>query len=227
MLSRRVILSAAILAPGLAGAQVDPAREAADKLVAAMGGREAWASAKGIRIAAQHWERQLAAPYDNLILMSLEEPKMRFEGNSATMKRRRAVVGERGWRVSELSSLGPMTAEQVAGDLRWWEAHVYRNLGRLARREPAVTPKLAADGRLELYRPDGVRLMWYRLNAAGQPIAYGQFEDERGSILGPLVERGGGVRLPAWSTSADGGFRATITEAAVLPAAPDVDYDKP
>ena len=227
MVSRRALMAAAILAPGLAHAQADPAREAADRLVTAMGGPAAWARAKGIRIAARHWERQLAEPYENLILMSLEEPRMRFEGNSATMKRRRAVVDERGWRVSELAPLGPMTPEQVASDLRWWEAHVYRNLGRLARRDPQVTPKLAADGRLELYRPDGVRLIWYRLNAAGEPVAYGQFDDERGSILGPLVERGGGVRLPAWSTSADGGFRVMITEAAALPAAPAADYDKP
>ena len=227
MVSRRALMAAAILAPGLAHAQADPARQAADRLVAAMGGADAWREAKGIRIAARHWERQLLEPYDNLILMSLEEPRMRFEGDSATMKRRRAVVGERGWRVSERSPLGPMTAEQVAGDLRWWEAHVYRNLGRLARRDPGLTPKLGADGRLELYRPDGMRLMWYRLNAAGEPVAYGQFDDERGSVLGPLAERGGGVRLPAWSTSADGGFRAMITEAAALPTTPEADYDKP
>ena len=208
MVSRRALMAAAILAPGLAHAQADPARQAADRLVAAMGGADAWREAKGIRIAARHWERQLLEPYDNLILMSLEEPRMRFEGDSATMKRRRAVVGERGWRVSERSPLGPMTAEQVAGDLR-------------------LTPKLGADGRLELYRPDGMRLMWYRLNAAGEPVAYGQFDDERGSVLGPLAERGGGVRLPAWSTSADGGFRAMITEAAALPTTPEADYDKP
>lgn len=36
----------------------------------------------------------------------------------------------------------------------------------------------------------------------------------------------GGVRLPAWSVSADGGFRAMITEAAALPAAPEANYAK-
>lgn len=205
----------------------DPARTAADRLVAAMGGAEAWSRARGLVIRARHWEADLEAPYDNLIRMSFDEPRMRFEGDSATMKRRRAVVGNSGWRVSEVRELGPMTAEQVTDDLRWWEAHAYRNIGRLARKDPTIVPRLAADGRLELYRPDGVRLMWYRLDAAGEPVAFGAWDNERGSIFGPLVERGGGVRLPAWAASSDGTFRAVLVEAYALPSAPDADWDKP
>lgn len=205
----------------------DPARAAADRLVAAMGGAEAWSRARGLVIRARHWEAQYEAPYDNLIQMSLDEPRMRFEGDSATMKRRRAVAGNAGWRVSETRELGPMTAEQVADDLRWWEAHAYRNIGRLARRDPTLVSKLAADGRLELHRPDGVRLVWYRLNAAGEPVAFGAWDNERGSVFGPLVERGGGTRLPAWVASSDGTFRAILVEAFVLPSAPEADWEKP
>ena len=208
-------------------ADSDPGREAADRLVAAMGGAEAWSEAHGLVIRAQHWEAELDAPYDNLIQMSLDEPRMRFEGDSSTMKRRRAVVGDRGWRVSEVRELGPMTAEQVAGDLRWWEAHAYRTIGRLARQDATLTPRLAADGRLELYRPDGVRLVWYRLNAVGEPVAFGAWDNESGTVFGPLVEREGGIGLPAWVASADGTFRATIVEATALPEAPKADWDKP
>lgn len=205
----------------------DPGRAAADRLVAAMGGAEAWGRAHGLVIRARHWEAQFDAPYDNLIQMSLDEPRMRFEGDSATMKRRRAVVHDRGWRVSELHELGPMTAEQVADDLQWWEAHAYRNIARLARRDPTLTPRLAADGRLELYRPDGKRLMWYRLNAAGEPIGFGAWDNEQGATFGPLIARGGGVNLPAWAASADGTFRAILVEAAALPEAPKANWEKP
>jgi hypothetical protein len=41
--------------------------------------------------------------------MALDAPRMRFEGDSETMKRRRAVIGETGWRVSEAREFGPMT----------------------------------------------------------------------------------------------------------------------
>lgn len=220
-------LSALFLSFSPAYADPDPGRAAADRLVAAMGGAEAWSQAHGLVIRARHWEQQLEAPYENLIQMSLDEPLMRFEGDNATMKRRRAIANGAGWRVSELRELGPMTPEQVADDLKWWEAHAYRNIGRLARKDPTLTPRLAADGRLELYRPDGVRLMWYRLNMAGEPVGFGTWESEQGSIFGPLVDRGGGIKLPAWATSADGSFRAVLVEAAALPAPPAADWARP
>jgi hypothetical protein len=227
----RVILAAfgalLLLVSPLAAADSDPGRAAADRLVAAMGGAEAWSRARGLIIRARHWEAGLDAPYDNLIQMSLDEPRMRFEGDNATMKRRRAVVGDKGWRVSETRDLSPMTAEQVADDLRWWEAHAYRTIGRLARKDATLTPKLAADGRLEVYGTDGVRLVWYRLNATGEPVAFGAWDNEAGTVFGPLVEREGGIRLPAWVTSADGAFRAVIVEAAALPEPPKADWDKP
>jgi hypothetical protein len=136
-------------------------------------------------------------------------------------------VGDAGWRVSEIRGMGPMTAEQVADDLRWWEAHAYRTVGRLARKDPALILRLHADGRLEIYRPDGVRLVWYRLNGAGEPVAFGAWDNEQGSVFGPLIQRGGGVRLPAWAASADGTFRAMLVEATALPDAPDADWEKP
>lgn len=205
----------------------DQARATADRLVVAMGGAQAWSSARGLVIRARHWEQQLDAPYDNLIQMSLDEPRMRFEGDSPTMKRRRAVSGQTGWRMSETRPVGPMTPEQVADDLAWWEAHAYRNIARLARHDSTLIPKLHADGRLELHRPDGSRLMWYRLNAAGEPIAFGAGANEQGTIIGPLVERDGGVRLPAWVSSPDGSFRAVLAEAAALSTAPNVDWERP
>lgn len=227
----RVILAAFgalfLLMSPIAAADSDAGRRVADRLVAAMGGAEAWSKARGLVIRARHFEADLNAPYDNLIQMSLDEPRMRFEGDNAVMKRRRAVVGDAGWRVSEVRELGPMTAEQVADDLRWWEAHAYRTIGRLARKDATLTPKLAADGRLEVYRPDGVRLVWYRLNLAGEPVAFGAWDNDTGTVFGPLVEREGGVRLPAWVASADGAFRAVIMEAQSLPHAPNADWDKP
>lgn len=205
----------------------DPGRVAADRLVAAMGGVDAWSNAHGLRIRAKHWEADTPVPYDNLILMSLDEPRMRFEADSATMKRRRAVADGKGWRVSEIRPVGPMTPEQVADDLRWWEAHAYRNIWRLAKKDPEITPKLAADGRLELFRRDGVRVVWYRLNVAGEPIAFGSWDDESGTVFGPLAEREGGVKVPMWVASASGGFRVNIVEAAALPVPPQADYEKP
>jgi hypothetical protein len=203
-------------------------RALADRLVGAMGGRDNWLPLKGLSIRARHFEAGIVQPYDNALFIALGEPRMRFEGRSATMNRTRAVVGDKGWRVSEVSPLGPLSAEVVKGDLEWWETHVYRNVWRLAHRDPALIPRRHADGRLELYRPDGKRLMWYRLNLAGEPVGFGRFDSEMtATILGPLREVPGGVRLPIFSSSSDGTFRAVDQRGAVYRTLPPVDWDKP
>lgn len=232
MLPRRAILAA--LGAAAVGRQVGAAeppldgKELAERLVAAMGGSVAWRRARGLTIAATHHEPDDPGPYANVLHIDLDRPRMRFEGRSAWgMNRVRAVVDERGWRISEKSPLGPMTPEQVRGDLDWWEAHPYRNVRRLALEDPTRRPRVAADGRLELLRPDGSRLMWYRLNRLGEPYAFGVGDAEVGVILGPLAAVPGGVRLPIWSARMDGTFRATGQKGRVLPTAPPVDYDRP
>jgi len=231
MLDRRTILAAMVAAAGDGAAQAaDPPTGAvlAARLVEAMGGSDAWRRARGLRIAATHYEPQLAGPYDNVLAIALDEPRMRFEGKSAWgMRRVRAVVGDRGWRVSEVAPLGPMTPQQVKGDLDWWEAHPYRNVRRLAVGDPSVTPRIGEGGRLELIRPDGSQLMWYRLNAQGEPFAFGVGEATIGAILGPLDSVPGGVRLPLWSARMDGTFRASGQQGQVMPDWPRVDWDKP
>lgn len=211
--------SAATLAEGLS---------LADDLVEAMGGRDRWSPLLGLSVRARHFEVTVAEPYDNALFIALAEPRMRFEGRNASMSRIRAVIGNRGWRVSEVSPLAPLAPEIVKSDLEWWETHAYRNIWRLARRDPTLLPRRHADGRLELYRPDGTRLMWYRLNLAGEPVAFGRFDsDATATILGPLQDVAGGIRLPTFSSSSDGTFRAVDQRGAVYQSIPRVDWDKP
>lgn len=224
---REVLVAAAALAAGSARAK-EGGLALAERLVAGMGGAEAWTRARGLTIAATHYEADLPKPYDNVLWIDLDAPRMRFEGRSAWgMDRTRAVVGERGWRVSEISPLGPMTPQQVKGDLDWWEAHPYRNVRRLALRDPTRQPQVGEGGRLELVRPDGSVLMWYRLNPAGEPYAFGVGPGPGGVVLGPLADVPGGARLPTWSARMDGTFRATGQKGRVLPTAPAVDWEQP
>ncbi|MBL8770087.1 MAG: hypothetical protein JNK30_01790 [Phenylobacterium sp.] len=231
MPDRRTIIGGMLAAAGAgpAAAQPAPTGEAlAARLVEAMGGAAAWRAARGLRIAAVHFEPQLPGAYDNVLAIALDAPRMRFEGRSAWgMRRVRAVVGDRGWRVSEVSPLGPMTPAQVKGDLDWWEAHPYRNVRRLAVADPGVRPRLGEGGRLELVRSDGTQLMWYRLNEAGEPYAFGVGDAAAGVVLGPLETVPGGVRLPIWSTRMDGAFRASGQKGQVFPDWPQVDWEKP
>ena len=234
-MDRRTFLASGFAAcatmPGFSKAATRVASDGAalaERLVEAMGGRANWLPLRGLSIRARHFETTVPQPYDNALFIALAEPRMRFEGKSASMNRVRAVVGNKGWRVSEMSPLGPLSAEVVKSDLEWWETHVYRNVWRLAQRDPTLHPRRHADGRLELYRPDGKRLMWYRLNMAGEPVGFGRFEsDTTATILGPLQEVPGGVRLPIFSSSGDGTFRAVDQRGKVYREIPPVDWAKP
>lgn len=234
MIDRREMLylgaagGAFALARPLRAQESSAAEAVAEKLVRAMGGREAWTPLRGLTVRARHYETDVAQPYDNILHIALAEPRMRFEGRGGGMERIRAVVGDRGWRVSEVRPLGALDADVVRSDLDWWETHVYRNVWRLAMRDPALTPRLHSDGRLELWKPDGRRLMWYRLNLEGEPVAFGRHDsDQTATILGPLQPVEGGVRLPIFSASSDGTFRAVDQRATVYTSVPPVDFERP
>lgn len=238
MLNRREILhfgiaagalaaASAVRAQGLHATSPLSAQALADRLVAAMGGRDHWARVKGLGIAARHHETELPLPHDNQLYIAMEEPRMRFEAHGEHIDQVRVVVADKGWYNNRRGPPVTMTPAQVKDDLDWWEAHVYRNVRRLALRDPGITPRLHSDGRLELIRTDGSRLMWYRLNQQSEPVSFGRFDAELGTVLGPLQEVAGGVRLPIFSASHDGAFRAVNQRPTAYTTVPPVDYDKP
>jgi hypothetical protein len=201
-------------------------QERIESLLRTMGGREAWAKTTALRVDATHYEADLAEPYENRILMSFEEPRIRIEAGNETMNRKRAIVGKEGWHSSEKNARRAMTPAQVESDLQWWEAHIYRTLHRLAAQDPALTPALATDGRLLIRQRDGTQLMWIRQNLAGEPVQFGVGELATGTIFGPLLP-GDGSRIPRFSVSPDGTWRALIKEIEANPDLSRVDFQRP
>lgn len=229
MLNRRsaFALGLAWFALPAMGATDDEAQDAANKLVSAMGGRAAWLNAKGLIIEGVRDQADRADTFQNNIFMALDEPKMRLHSKGANFHRIRGMNGARGWIAREDGAFDLMTAAQLSADRDWWESHPYRNIRRLALGDNTRRPRIASDGRLELLLPDGRRLMWYKLDLNGEPVAFGSFEDDRGTLFGPLERREGGVRLPLWIADAAGAFRGQIRRALSLPTIPNVNYDAP
>ena len=239
MLSRRDIFQLGAAAGATAivsGARAQMAHSApsgpnaealAERLVRATGGRDNWARVKGLGITARHYETALALPYDNQLYVAMEQPRMRFEARGEGFAQARVVSGNMGLFSTRGGPPRPMTAAAIKGDLDWWESHFYRNICRLAVRDPAIRLRVHTDGRLELYRPDGKRLMWYRLNQQGEPVAFGSFDNEEGNVFGPPHDVDGGLRLPTFAVSHDGTFRAVGLRPTVYTTIPPVNYEKP
>ena len=190
------------------------AAERVEALLAAMGGREVWARTKFVHVRATHRDPRLGA-YANQIWNDFTAPRVRIEAVIDGDRVTRVLNGTSGWRVRRGETV-PLTAAQIESEHAWWESNVYRTIHRLAVNDPDLIARAVGDNRLEMFRADGRRLNWLVLNAAGEPIRFGTWDDERGSVFGPMVQGSGGIRHWRWGASADGTFQFEISE--VTPA---------
>jgi hypothetical protein len=190
-----------------------------DALLTAMGGRDAWAGTRFVHVKATHRDPALGS-YENQIWNDFTAPRVRIEAMIGGDRVMRGFDGSSGWRVRN-GETSPLTAAQLESDRAWWESNVYRTLHRLAVNDPELTARPVGDHRLEIYRADGRRLNWFVLNATGEPILFGTWDDERGTVFGPLVPGSRGIRHWRWGTNADGTFQFEISGIDGRPSVPD------
>lgn len=214
-----LMLASAALPAGRADDAIAAGTALAEELLAAMGGREAWAGVRYVHVEAVHDDLAVRDPFTNRIWNDLTAFRARFEARNDRMDRRHAVDGDTGWRWRE-GEVHPLTPEQVAGQRRWWESNVYRTLHRIAVRDPALSFRAPGPRRLEILRADGTRLNWFILNQRGEPMVFGTGDSEAGSVFGPLSSNGT-IRYPRWGGRPDGDFRYEIVRLETAAAVPD------
>jgi hypothetical protein len=205
-------------------AETGPAR--AERLLAAMGGRAAWAQVKFAYVEAVHDTVTLPAPYTNRIWNDFTAPRVRLEATNPQIDRRRVIDNGKG-RLSREGVVTELTPEQIEDERRWWEANIYRTLHRLAVNDPDLTARAVGDNRLELFRADGKRLNWFVLTPRGEPMLFGTWDSENGSAFGPLA-RNGSINYPKWGAVPAGLWRYEIVKivtSATVPA--DVSFTTP
>lgn len=205
-------------------AETGPAR--AERFLAAMGGRAAWAQVKFAHVEAVHDDLAFAENFINRIWNDFSAPRVRFEAKNAQIDRRRAIAGGAGWRQRD-GELLPLTPEQVENDRRWWEANLYRTLHRLAINDPDLTARAVGEHRLEIFRADGQRLNWFVLNPRGEPMLFGTWDSETGGTFGPLASNGS-VKYPKWGAMPDGSWRYEVVRlVTAVTVPPDVSFAAP
>lgn len=218
--SRRQVLRSAAGAAGaaaLALAAVGRARAAddaearAEKLLLAVGGRAAWARAANMVLDAQHNRADEPLVLRTVVAMDFDRPRLRSETTAPGLLLVRVLDGDRHWQLARNGSVGPLPAEQLAEDRRWYAAHAMRTLHRVAMRDPALSLQAGAAARLDVMEA-GRRLAWYTLDARGEPQAYGALADDAGTVCGPWEVERRGLRHPLWTARPDGSVR-TLTKA--------------
>jgi hypothetical protein len=197
------------------------AEDLRDRLLAAIGGREAWAKASGYHVQATHYLADQETPFANRIWLDFKAPRVRIESDMAAGARQRSmdltaepVVA---WRLSA-DGRHPLTPAEIEEDRAWWNGNIYRTFHRLASGDPALSLEATTDGRLQVIE-GGAPLLWIRVNRAGEPIAFamGNADPSAATLFGPLRTHDG-LRFPDFSVRDQGRWRAIIRSFEVDPA---------
>lgn len=198
----------------------------ASRLLAAVGGRDAWAALRNTVNDSQQFRAEGPAEVRAVITMDFERPRWRIDTTAPGLRLTRVVDGPADWRLTRDGTLAPLSAATRQDDLQWYAGHVYRTLARLARRDPLLQLKGGDDGRLEVHE-GGRRVAWFKLGADGEPYAFGGVGDGPGSICGPWSALEQGIRHPVWVASADGRWRSSLNRLQVNVHLPDDRFQPP
>jgi len=209
MIGARARLSAFLLVAGgvqPAAAQFQgeaPAVAAAEKLLTAVGGREAWAGPRTFYVEEQVFLRS-GEVADLKIWRDTVSGARRLERRTSSGRFVEWLAVEGGFdaRNGLVRRLPP---EELAVEMRGLKQEPYAIYRQIAARDPELRVELRDNSTLYFFDGDGQPLCWFLLNDVGAPISWANFYN--GSInqhyYGPLVDVGD-ANLPKWGASAAG-----------------------
>ena len=204
------ILALAFLSQAVQGDDSEVAAEAmADRMLQAIGGREAWAALKNTINGSQQNRAGEPTVVYAVITMDFEAPRFRIETTATDLHLIRVINGDKSWRLRRSGAVEDVPPDLFDQDSKWYAAHLYRTIHRMAARDPEISLTINEKQRLEIHAHEA-RLLWFELDAKGEPYAFGSWDDEVGSLTGPWDFVQGGIHHPRWVSSADGTWRAAV-----------------
>ncbi len=210
----RRVIAAAMMATSLAcvpaWAENPAAAEAlAAKMLERLGGRTAWAGLRNTINGSQQNRVGEPTVVYAVITMDFERPRFRIETTAQGLHLIRVIDADKNWRLTRAGKIEDVADDRIAGDLDWYGAHLYRTIHRIAARDPALSLGVVDDNRLEVFA-DGKRIVWFEVDADGEPYAFGSYDDDVGTLSGPWDFVKDGIHHPRWVSSPDGTWRAAV-----------------
>ncbi len=181
----------------------------AERMLQAIGGRGAWATVKNTVNGSQQNRAGEPTVVYAVITMDFEAPRFRIETVAKDLHLIRVINGDKSWRLRRSGAVEDVPPGLFYEDMQWYAAHLYRTIHRMAARDPEFSLRINEKQRLEIYA-DEARLLWFELDAKGEPYAFGSWDDEVGSLTGPWDVIRDGIHHPRWVSSTDGTWRAAV-----------------
>lgn len=201
-------LTMLLLSPGIY-AQNQGAGALADKMLQRLGGRAAWAGLRNTINGSQQNRAEEPTVVYAVITMDFQQPRFRIETTAQDLHLVRVIDGKNSWRLRRSGKIEDVPEDLFAGEMEWYAAHLYRTIHRVAARDPALSLGIGTDGRLEV-SADGKRILWFKLDAKGEPYAFGAGDDNVGTLSGPWDFIKDGIHHPRWVSNPDGTWRAAV-----------------
>jgi len=205
---------------------VSAANKVADQMLEAIGGRKNWAELKNtINGSVQNRANEPTVVFA-VITMDFEKPRFRIETTAQGLHLIRVINGGESWRLRRAGNIEGVPDGLLESELRWYDAHLYRTIHRIAARDPAISLSLDDQERLQVFA-NSERILWFRLDAKGEPYAFGAYDDEIGSLSGPWDFQQDGIHHPSWVSSSDGTWRAAVKRLSLNVPLQDQMFDRP
>lgn len=209
MLRTIMLLICGITSTLASGASSVSAESMAERMLTTLGGRSNWAALKNTVNDSQQYRIIEPVEVRSVITMDFTNPRWRIDTTGPGLRLIRAADGDKTWRLNREGKIETTPEQTRAEDARWHAAHLYRTIHRIAKRDQSLVTRIGSQDRLEIFEGER-RLLWLRLNAAGEPFAFGAHQDETGSLCGPWKFERNGIKHPTWTALADGSWRATL-----------------
>jgi hypothetical protein len=205
---------------------------AAERLLAGLGGREAWARARTVAVELRGYYAPDSLPWVERYWIDLVVPRGRYEIRTGRAERVIAWTAAGGWE-SRDGVVEGQSPERHKLEQAYWTSELTVVFRRLAAGTPRTTVTLdsTSAGLWTLTLRDAASrdsVAQFTLNAAGEPIRWSaRINDEPfDRILGPLAdyER---VRVPKWGATPSGEWRYEHLRVTLSPEPPRVSFERP
>lgn len=215
-----------IFISGFAPQVTETPEQMADRLLGAIGGRARWAAVTNTVNDSQQNLVDTPTVLRVVITMDFTRPRFRIDTTGPNLKVVRVIDGPRSWMLTRAGVVQNVPDDLMKTDMQWYAGHVYRTLHRMAARDAALSLSINSQRRLEVHE-NGARILWFALDARGEPYAFGAHANDAGTASGPWEFVHDGIHHPLWVSSPDGTWRAMIKTLAVNVPLTDEMFARP
>jgi hypothetical protein len=197
-------------------------------MIGRMGDPALWASASTLHVIEEVHRPDVRTPYRSETWRSLVEPRIWYRGRPGGTERTFARTPDGGWDLRG-GVLRRSSNLELRRWLGYWPRNVYVMYHRLAREDSTLWLVKTSERRFAvLDAGSDEKLCEFEVTAAGELLRWSAsfgLETEEW-IYGPLVDFGP-IRMPAWGTRLQDGYRFYYRAVTLSDSTPPVSYDPP